>query len=42
MVYDVKLAVNGKCPVEFYGRTGGVVPVPQEILDKIVEMSKKL
>lgn len=42
MVYDVKLAVNGKCPVEFYGRTGGVVPVPQEILDKIVEMSKTL
>lgn len=42
MVYDVKLAVNGKCPVEFYGRTGGVVPVPKEILDKIVAMSEKL
>ena len=40
MVYDVKLAVNGEKPVEFYGRTGGVVPVPQEILDKIIEMSK--
>ena len=42
MVYDVKLAVNGKCPVEFYGRTGGVVPVPQEILDKVVAISDKL
>ena len=39
MVHDVKLAVNGEKPVEFYGRTGGVVPVPQEILDKIIEMS---
>ena len=40
MVYDVKLAVNGEKPVEFYGRTGGVVPVPQEILDKIIEIAK--
>jgi 2-oxoglutarate ferredoxin oxidoreductase subunit alpha len=39
MVYDVKIAVNGAKPVEFYGRTGGVVPVPQEILDKIIEMN---
>lgn len=42
MVYDVKIAVNGAKPVEFYGRTGGVVPVPQEILDKIISMSKSL
>ena len=31
MVEDVRLAVNGKKPVEFYGRTGGVVPSPEEI-----------
>ena len=32
MVQDVKLAVNGKVPVEFYGRMGGMIPTPDEIL----------
>jgi 2-oxoglutarate ferredoxin oxidoreductase subunit alpha len=32
MVQDVKLAVNGKTPVEFYGRMGGMIPTPDEIL----------
>jgi pyruvate/2-oxoacid:ferredoxin oxidoreductase alpha subunit len=31
MLEDVKLAVNGKVPVEFYGRTGGNVPSVEEI-----------
>ena len=31
MVEDVKLAVNGKVPVEFYGRYGGNVPSAEEI-----------
>ncbi len=31
MVEDVRLAVNGKVPVHFYGRAGGVVPHPQEL-----------
>ncbi|MDP4094080.1 MAG: 3-methyl-2-oxobutanoate dehydrogenase subunit VorB [Bacillota bacterium] len=35
MVEDVRLAVNGKAPVSFYGRTGGIIPTQQEILDKI-------
>ncbi len=39
MVEDVRLAVNGKKPVEFYGRTGGVIPTPNEIYDKIVELN---
>ena len=34
MVEDVKLSVNGKAPVNFFGRVGGIVPNPQEILDK--------
>jgi len=34
MVEDVKLAVNGKAEVNFYGRAGGVIPSPQEILNK--------
>jgi len=32
MVEDVKLSVECKIPVEFYGRTGGVIPTPEEIL----------
>lgn len=32
MLDDVKIAANGKTTVGFYGRTGGVVPTPEEIL----------
>ncbi len=32
MVEDVKLAVNGKIPVDFYGRMGGMIPTPEEIV----------
>ncbi len=32
MVEDVRLAVSGKVPVEFYGRMGGIVPSPDEVL----------
>lgn len=39
MLEDVKLAVNGKKPVEFYGRTGGMIPTQDEVLDKIKEMA---
>ncbi len=35
MVEDVKLAVNGKTPVEFYGRFGGMIPTPDEILEAL-------
>lgn len=38
MVDDVKLAINCSKPVEFFGRTGGVIPKPSEILAKIKEM----
>ena len=33
MVEDVRLSVNGKKPVYFYGRTGGILPTPEEILE---------
>ena len=39
MVEDVKLAVNGKAPVHFFGRTGGIIPTPAEIADKIREIA---
>ena len=35
MVEDVRLSVNGKVPVEFYGRMGGIVPSPDEVLNAL-------
>ena len=35
MLEDVRLAVKGRAPVEFYGRMGGVVPFTEEILHEI-------
>ncbi len=33
MVEDVRLSVNGSTKVEFYGRMGGMIPSPEEILE---------
>jgi 2-oxoisovalerate ferredoxin oxidoreductase alpha subunit len=41
MVDDVRLALNGKCPVEFYGRMGGEVPSSEEILKVIERLMKE-
>ena len=35
MVDDVKLAIDCKVPVHFYGRTGGMIPTPAEVLEQI-------
>ena len=35
MIDDVKLALNCSKPVHFFGRTGGVIPTPAEILEEI-------
>ena len=35
MVDDVRLAINGECPVHFYGRTGGMVPTVSEVINEI-------
>ena len=35
MVEDVRLAVNGRVPVEFHGRMGGGIPSETEILQRI-------
>ena len=37
MVDDVKLAVNGSVPVVHYGRLGGIVPEPEEMVNVIKE-----
>jgi 2-oxoglutarate/2-oxoacid ferredoxin oxidoreductase subunit alpha len=39
MLEDVRLAVQGRVPVEFYGRLGGVVPFPDEILNEIQRLA---
>lgn len=35
MVEDVRLAVNGKVPVEHFGRLGGIIPTPREVVDAL-------
>jgi 2-oxoglutarate ferredoxin oxidoreductase subunit alpha len=35
MVQDVRLAVNGAVPVEYFGRLGGIVPDPTEIVEAL-------
>ena len=35
MVEDVRLAVNGKSEVFFYGRTGGAIMTPEEIYEEL-------
>ena len=35
MVQDVRLAINGAVPVEQFGRLGGIVPDPEEIVDAL-------
>ena len=37
MIEDVKLSVNGKVPVEFYGRVGGNVMTAEDIVNKVLE-----
>ena len=36
MIEDVKLAINGEEPVAHFGRLGGIVPEPEEMIDAIV------
>jgi pyruvate/2-oxoacid:ferredoxin oxidoreductase alpha subunit len=38
MVEDVRLALDGQRPVEFYGRVGGNVPGVEELLAKIEDV----
>ena len=42
MVDDVRLAVNGQCPVRFFGRTGGMIPGVREVYDQLMSMKEGL
>jgi len=35
MIEDVRLAVHDSLPVEHFGRLGGIIPSPQEVLDAL-------
>lgn len=41
MVEDVRLSVNGRVPVKFFGRAGGMFPTVNQILGKLREISEK-
>ena len=39
MIDDVKLAVEGQAPVYFYGRCGGNIPYPNEIIAEVKKLA---
>ncbi len=39
MIDDVRLAVNGKKPVHFFGRTGGIIPSVEEVSAEIQKIA---
>ena len=40
MIEDIRLAVECKVPVEYYGRLGGIIPEPEEVVAKIKSMTR--
>jgi len=42
MVEDVRLAANGRCPVGHYGRMGGIIPSPEEVVEEVKKMYSKI
>jgi 2-oxoglutarate ferredoxin oxidoreductase subunit alpha len=42
MVEDVRLAVEGRCPVAFHGRMGGMVPTPDEVFGALKALKGKV
>jgi 2-oxoglutarate ferredoxin oxidoreductase subunit alpha len=40
MVEDVRLGIEGAVPVHFYGRMGGIIPTPEEVLREILRISE--
>ena len=40
LVDDVRIAVEGRAPVELYARTGGVTPSPEEVFEQIASLQR--
>jgi 2-oxoglutarate ferredoxin oxidoreductase subunit alpha len=41
MVDDVRLSVGNAVPVQFFGHTGGVIPLPDEILNQLNRLTRQ-
>jgi pyruvate/2-oxoacid:ferredoxin oxidoreductase alpha subunit len=41
MVEDVRLAISGRRPVHFHGRSGGMLPTVEEIVTRIAEIDRE-
>ena len=41
MVEDIKVIANGRVPVNFYGRQGGMIPDPEEVFEAFVKSINK-
>lgn len=41
MIFDVRNAVEGRIPVEHYGRLGGIVPDPDEIVEALQKLRQE-
>nr|NIV29224.1 3-methyl-2-oxobutanoate dehydrogenase subunit beta [Anaerolineae bacterium] len=39
MIEDVRLATNCRLPISFFGKLGGLVPLPEDILEEIVKLA---
>jgi 2-oxoglutarate ferredoxin oxidoreductase subunit alpha len=39
MIEDVRLATRCRLPISFFGKLGGVVPLPEEILEEIEKLA---
>ena len=42
MIDDVKIANNGRLPVSFFGRVGGMLPEPEDIVEAIIKFNKEV
>ncbi|MCF0198373.1 MAG: 3-methyl-2-oxobutanoate dehydrogenase subunit VorB [Bacteroidaceae bacterium] len=42
MIEDIRLSVEGRCPVSHYGRMGGMIPTPEEIAKTITSHIKEI
>ena len=42
MVEDVRLAINGAVRVDFFGRTGGIIPTEEAVYDEIKKLKEAL
>ena len=39
MIEDVRLATRCRLPISFFGKMGGIVPLPEEILEEIEKLA---